>query len=866
MLLVSVGAVAPLAIAATAPIETANVDDGGSEGTSDDATNGSVSAGPGSDNVTIDSTIRTAEGNTTVLVRFDGHPADAVDATDGSRTERIGSMRARANATRAAFERVAARTPGIEIDRRLWVVNGVVVTVDPDRVSIDRLARVANVTAIRSSTEVRTESATRSEDRRPAMRTDRPARSVAVSTTANASAGLETIRVPGTWDLYGTRGDGVRVAVLDTGVDPDHPDVTLADGGWAEFDERGVRLVSDPYDPNGHGTHVSGTVAGGNESGTAIGVAPEAELLHAKTFGADGSGTFRQISAGVQWAIENDADVVSMSFGANTKREEAFIDLVTSAETAGATVVAASGNNGANTSSSPGDVHESLTVGAVDDDAVAYFSGGETVHRDEWDSPPATWPDHYVVPDVVAPGVSVLSAVPDDGYDRFSGTSMATPHAAGVVALAIAAAERTGGGGERSTPATIREVIAESAVDLGDAPTRQGEGRIDAYGAVGAVGAPTCGRIAYAGTVELAGNLTGEDGCLVVGSDDVVIDGNGHTIDGTGVGIELAGEARSNVTIRNVTIAGTASPIATAGETAVSGVTLADVRTTDADDPIAIAAAGNVTLESVVVEGGTGTGIDVENASTATLSNVTVTGVDGDGIAVTNATTTGTGLEVDAGDAGLAVRGGSLAVAESDLRGTAGAGVRVRNVDRVTLTGTRVAGTPPLSAATAGDLEARDVTIDGGDAGNVEGVAVRGTNLSGSVSVPASAPAAPENETAVTGQVALSELSAPATVTLPYGLGERAVGTEITLKRHDGTGWTALLTERNRTVETVTAATGRDGVIGGYVVGDRLDPYRTDGRIDTRGLVSAIRDWRADRLRTVDLIAVIQAWRADRRR
>ncbi|TKX77065.1 peptidase S8/S53 subtilisin kexin sedolisin, partial [Halorubrum sp. SD626R] len=313
-----------------------------------------------------------------------------------------------------------------------------------------------------------------------------------VSTASvDATYGVEMVRAPEVWAEFDTRGGGATVAVLDTGVDPDHPDLTVT--GWAEIDENGdVNQTSDtPYDLNGHGTHVAGSVAGGNASGTAIGVAPNATVHAIKVFpGDERSTTFTRILGGMEHATEDsEVDVLQMSLGADGYYSE-FIDPVRNARSAGKVVVASSGNRDTDPSSTPGNVYDSLAVGAVDSNRdVASFSGGERVDTsDAWGSDaPAEWPDEYVVPDVTGPGVDVYSAEPGGTYGMKSGTSMAAPHASGVAALMISASTRDVGGNELYD--TLRDT-ADHPSDATDPDTDYGTGIVDAYAAVSAITEP----------------------------------------------------------------------------------------------------------------------------------------------------------------------------------------------------------------------------------------------------------------------------------------------------------------------------------------------------------------------------------------
>ncbi|WP_049927411.1 S8 family serine peptidase [Halopiger goleimassiliensis] len=412
------------------------------------------------------------DGTTTVVVRFQGQSADAIRPL--SEDQRLESLRTHAADAQAPLEEFAARTPGVEIDRQFWIANAVAVTVDTDRVGLERLAAVDGVTALHENHEIEPHGAAATggsaADAGPT-----PAITSAAS-DPSTTAGLEEIDVPTAWSTFDTRGEGVRVAVLDTGIDPDHEDVAFDADNWAEFDANGDRVSSDPHDHDGHGTHVSGTIAGGSASGTAIGVAPDAELLHGKVLG-DGSSTFTAVAAGMEWAVENDADVLSLSLGGGS-RVDSMVEPVRNAQQAGTIVVTSVGNDGAGTSTSPGDVYDAFAIGASDGTGIAAFSSSETVVADEWSDPPAEWPDEYRVPDVVAPGVDVLSAYPGNRYAELDGTSMAAPHVSGAIALLYANAA-----GDLS-PAETRDLFASTAEDLGADATRQGAGRINVTAAL----------------------------------------------------------------------------------------------------------------------------------------------------------------------------------------------------------------------------------------------------------------------------------------------------------------------------------------------------------------------------------------------
>lgn len=437
-------------------------------------------------------TVENATGNTTLLVQL----ADpTVSVADEEEPLSPSDLRDRVEPTQSTVADQIDSIPGAEVDTRFWITNVLVVEIDVDRVDPAVLADIDHVERVDAETTL---SLTDTTPRDVASVSEAAATGPRLSTTnaisptlpegstpgsidslsTPATYGLDLHRVPDAWDATGTQGAGARVAVLDTGVNESHPDIDLVTGGWAEFDERGVSVDSTPHDPNGHGTHVSGTATGGNASGTAIGVAPDAELYHAKVFpGDERETTGAAVIAGIQWAVENDADVATLSVGAEDYFP-AFIDPIQNAQAAGTVVVSSSGNLGENTSTSPGNVYDGLAVGAVDEHGdVPPFSSGETVvTHDTWGSDaPDDWPDEYVVPDLSAAGVAVSSASNTGGYDIRSGTSMAAPHVAGVVALVRATDPSLS---VETTEAAIRSTAVHPT---GDGPDdRHGHGLIDA--------------------------------------------------------------------------------------------------------------------------------------------------------------------------------------------------------------------------------------------------------------------------------------------------------------------------------------------------------------------------------------------------
>jgi subtilisin family serine protease len=241
--------------------------------------------------------------------------------------------------------------------------------------------------------------------------------------------GIEALGVPRLWK-EGLSGKGVRVAHLDTGADGKHPALKRAFAAFAEFDFMGQRVNPDPapHDTDEHGTHTAATIAGRDVKGQHVGVAPGAQLASAIVI--EGGLVINRILGGMDWAISEGARVLSMSLGIRGFIED-FIPITQILRSKNVLPVIAVGNEGPGQSRSPGNYPESLSVGAVDKNlVVAPFSSSQRFVRK----------DEPLVPDLVAPGVDVISAKPQGGFQLMSGSSMATPHIAGLAALLFEAA------------------------------------------------------------------------------------------------------------------------------------------------------------------------------------------------------------------------------------------------------------------------------------------------------------------------------------------------------------------------------------------------------------------------------------------
>jgi subtilisin family serine protease len=390
-----------------------------------------------------------------------------------------------AEAEKRPRKATAAQTPHGESDvpptvTQLWASNSAALTV-----SRDALPKIADIEDVRDIYLNR---------RLFVPPLVAPPELPAVVRDNHASAwGLRKIGALATWGAYERRGEDITVAVLDTGIDSNHPDLKGKIAAWAEFDENGkVVQGSRPRDTDQHGTHCAGIICGGRASGRWIGVAPNARVAVALCLDGKRGGTDAQILGALQWAIEQQVDVISMSLGGLTlgpRVPSTYSVLIQNALRVGIPVVTAIGNAGSQTSGSPGNDFFSLAVGATDpDDRPAGFSGGRThVIEESRFIPNEFLPLAYSKPDLSAPGVAIYSSIPGGKWEAFNGTSMATPHVAGAIALLLSATSIK----QKVDPANraflIQDLLTGSVDELGEAGQdhRYGFGRLDVLRAIG---------------------------------------------------------------------------------------------------------------------------------------------------------------------------------------------------------------------------------------------------------------------------------------------------------------------------------------------------------------------------------------------
>lgn len=289
------------------------------------------------------------------------------------------------------------------------------------------------------------------------------ARMMAADDTVDWSVSITN--APAAWSK-GLTGKGVKVAVLDTGISATHLDLKSAIKASKDF----TNSVSGTDDRVGHGTHCAGSIGARKNGWGIVGQAYECDLLIAKVLGDQGSGSVDGIARGIDWAVEQGADVISMSLGGGG-REEWIPPALARAKAKGVLVIVAAGNDNGSPVSFPGAYPESFAISAIaPNKSIAGFSN--------------------VGPEIRAtgPGVGVRSCYPGAGDGLFadlSGTSMATPNVAGVAALWCQADK----GPKLTRPARFEQWLKDTASDLG------AKGRDEKFG----YGLPDAGKIVVGG-------------------------------------------------------------------------------------------------------------------------------------------------------------------------------------------------------------------------------------------------------------------------------------------------------------------------------------------------------------------------------
>ena len=430
-------------------------------------------------------------------------------APDGRRVRVIVSLRN--PASRGRVEGLEDDVGDLAVSRRFSIVEAFAATAT--RRQVRRLAAQGEVSRVEYDAPVR-----------------------ALNDSAQSSFGVTKARVDqplieGDADgdpLAYTPGDLVA-AVIDSGIDATHPD--LDDGKVLAFKQflGGFEATCDPedqlpdypagdpapYDDDGHGTHVAGTIAGDREEGDPryAGAAPGAGLVGVKVLGSNGCGSSQDIVAGIEWVVANRGslgiEAINLSLGVEGCSDglDSVSRAVDGASAAGLVVAAAAGNEGPDkcTVGSPGAARSAVTVGAMADLSSSGFYMADFSSR-------GPTQDGRIKPDVIGPGVRVTSAAANapstDLYDTFSGTSMATPFVAAVALLMLDADSSL-------PPAEVKSTLMSTAIDWGPpgVDIDYGAGRLDAYAAIAAAAPelsappPAPGHRYYQGALPAGGSV-----------------------------------------------------------------------------------------------------------------------------------------------------------------------------------------------------------------------------------------------------------------------------------------------------------------------------------------------------------------------
>lgn len=348
-------------------------------------------------------------------------------------------------------EALVQRFGGVNL-KDLGLINGKAVLLPPAAVEI--LRRQAGVLRIDDDVEVY--ALARS------TRIPRPTSTPTPTPVQTLPWGIDRIDAELAWTT--SSGSGIKVAVVDTGIDTGHPDLkTNIKGGvntinaWANYN-----------DDNGHGTHVAGIVAAVDNTFGVVGVGPKISLYGVKVLNKNGSGYLSDVIEGLDWAIANHMQVINMSLG-TTSDVQSFHDAVVRVSGAGIVQVAAAGNSGGAVIY-PAAYPQVIAVSAIDKN--------DTI---------ASWSSRGPEVDLAAPGVNIYSTYKGSKYQTLSGTSMASPHVAGVAALVLSVPNKCDYNFDGvCSPTEVQQRLKQTAMDLGPLgeDNLYGAGLVDAKKAV----------------------------------------------------------------------------------------------------------------------------------------------------------------------------------------------------------------------------------------------------------------------------------------------------------------------------------------------------------------------------------------------
>ncbi|HVN52785.1 MAG TPA: S8 family serine peptidase [Anaerolineaceae bacterium] len=369
--------------------------------------------------------------------------------------EVVTSLRARYQISQASLRLrldQAQKEGKVEKVVSFWIFNGVSLSATPQM--IQELASRPDVLSIHEDSQIHA----------PVLQNS-PATSLTVSGQSinMVQPNLLSIRIPDLW-ARGYRGKGVVVANVDTGVDATHPDLANQYRGGTNSWFDPYHQHATPVDVNGHGTWTMGVMVGRNASGSSIGVAPEAQWIAARIFDDNNIATITAIHQAYQWLLDpdgnpatNDApDVVNSSWGLRDPGcDLSFEPDLQALRAVGILPIFSAGNSGPGygTDTSPANNPGAFSVGATDSNGTIYYgsSRGST----------ACGGEERTYPAVTAPGVSIYSSSPADGYASSTGTSLAAPHVAGMLALLLSARPEL-------SPEEQETMLERGTVDLGN--------------------------------------------------------------------------------------------------------------------------------------------------------------------------------------------------------------------------------------------------------------------------------------------------------------------------------------------------------------------------------------------------------------
>ncbi|WP_168170981.1 S8 family peptidase [Natronorubrum daqingense] len=362
-----------------------------------------------------------------------------------TRSEKIAELKECCNSTHAPLKDFISSTAGIELLSDHWAGSTATVRIDFNTFDVDDLEDVDYVKSVVV------------DDGTLKINSDDGADTYL---PGDVDWSLEQTQVHEFWTEYGARGENVKVAVTDTGIDPDHealelytddPDDETYPGGWAEFDLDGNEIEdSEPWYDFWHGIEVSGPIKGKPPESADeeyMGVAPECDLMMVKMNDPDETDTTTHSAmiAALEWCLENGADIINSSWGNYARQSppyelDLYYDIFQDALDMNCISVGSSGNTdeGGEIGPAPGSYYNAISVGGVEESGEMYGSStGRTIEESDWDEYPDEWPDEYIIPDITAGGRNVPTTTEDDEYGTASGTSFAAPIVTGHIALLL---------------------------------------------------------------------------------------------------------------------------------------------------------------------------------------------------------------------------------------------------------------------------------------------------------------------------------------------------------------------------------------------------------------------------------------------